>query len=155
MHLAEVGYLRPRWVRAYLAVVVRHLFFWTSRLAHVGLVLQDKNNLVVKWFYGPHPYQHYDNYYERVKESSPKLTIEIPPPVAQSESAEGTDIKLPQRTKREVTESGFAFRLVYAPDIGQMRVEETDESSDEEENVNQHDIEEGREEERDESVGSK
>jgi hypothetical protein len=31
--------------------------------------LQDKNNLVVKWFYSVHPLQHFNTYYERVKKS--------------------------------------------------------------------------------------
>jgi hypothetical protein len=130
------------------------LLFFTSLLTAARCwcgALQDKNNLVVKWFYGVHPSQHFDTYYERVKKSGSDADQETEMAEGEIQEAEpagpdsrareretvatgdsaaagnGEEERERKRAKREVTESGFAFRLVRSPDTGQMYVlEEND-----------------------------
>lgn len=148
-----------------------HLFAHST-----GVAVQDKNNLVVKWFYGVHPSQHFDTYYERVKESgSGEADQDTEMPEGEVQEAEqGRDSRARERetvatgdsaaagddeeererkrAKREVTESGFAFRLVRSPDTGQMYVlEENDgeEGHDEAGDVEQGEYEDDESDEED------
>lgn len=161
MHLADTGYLRPRWGRAFIIVSVRSQTILNARSGLI-VALQDKNNFVVKWFYGSHPTQHYDTYYERVKEadsrsvnSSTPLLPAVPSPSrdrmetdSEHQAISKEEEQHPKPTKREETVSGFAFRLVYVPQLGQMRVEELDDSDDE-----TQDLEEAEEEDEEDEGG--
>ena len=53
IHLADHGYLNPRWGLAYVE-------------------LEDVENFVVKWYYGPHAFQHYDTCFHRIQEIPPE-----------------------------------------------------------------------------------
>jgi len=56
MHLADAGYIRPRWGTAQLRVL-------------------EHNQIVAKWFYGTHPMQRFDTYYDRVAEVVPHKSV--------------------------------------------------------------------------------
>jgi len=74
MHLADAGYIRPRWGTAQLRVLVGSPTD-PSLTSLIAVCFQEHNQIVAKWFYGTHPMQRFDTYYDRVAEVVPHKSV--------------------------------------------------------------------------------